>query len=388
MNIIDVIIILLLVAAIQRGLRLGLLRLTFSAIGFVLGLYIGSLIAGLVGAQIIETNLRILVSIGICLMSALTGATLGEIVGLRLASYAERFHLRKLNNTLGAGFEIVFALLLIWILASPLSNMTSGSVGRSIHNSSIIGSLNSSLPPPPDLLSELGRVISASGLPQVFVGIEPKPQSTIDTASLDTEAVRAAAKSVVKIESYGCGGIIDGSGYVAKPGVVVTNAHVIAGITRPGVIADGKVYRASTVWFDKDTDYAILSVPNLPTPAIPTISGTVPDKSGVVIMGYPGGGPLTISDGAVIDNIEAVGRSIYNRGLVTRQIYEVQGSVEPGNSGGPIVNEKGEAVGLVFAKSVNYDNLGYALVTSEYQDALRQSSTTSQSVSTGRCAAS
>lgn len=387
MNVVDALIVLFVISAIQRGLRLGLLRLILSAFGFIAGLYIGSLLAGLIGAHISSTDSRILLSLGICITTALAGASLGEIIGIRLANSVERLHLGTVNKALGAGFEAIFILFLVWVIASPLSNITNANIGRFIQNSTIASSLSRNLPPPPDLLSELGRVISSSGLPQAFVGIEPKPQTPINTAALDTDAVRAAQQSVVQIKGYGCGGIIEGSGYVAKPDIIVTNAHVVAGISQPTIVAGNKTYRATTIWFDKNTDVAILRSSRLPIAPLNTLPGTIADRTSVAIMGYPNGGPLTIRDGAIMETIGATGRNIYNRGLVTRQVYEVQGDIEPGNSGGPLVNDKGEVVGLVFAKSVSYDNVGYALTTNEYLGSLQQVSVLSPAVSTGRCAA-
>jgi S1-C subfamily serine protease len=103
-------------------------------------------------------------------------------------------------------------------------------------------------------------------------------------------------------------------------------------------------------------------------------------------LGYPGGGDLTVSPAAILAQRTAVGRNIYDAGLVRRDIYELQAVVRPGNSGGPLVAPDGTVIGVIFATSTSNGNIGYALTATEIIPDLGQART-ADPVSTGACLA-
>jgi S1-C subfamily serine protease len=199
--------------------------------------------------------------------------------------------------------------------------------------------------------------------------------------------VQKAAASTVKIVGVGCGGVLEGSGFVAGPGLVVTNAHVVAGIDGPVVEDRGGRHPARTVLFDPDLDLAVLRTSGLAGPALPLETSTVSRGTGGAVLGYPGGGPFRAGPAAVRRSFVAVGRDIYGRRTVPRAVYELEAAVRPGNSGGPVVVPDGRVIGVVFSRSLSQANVGYALVGGDVATRLRTAAARSAAVDTGACAA-
>jgi S1-C subfamily serine protease len=199
------------------------------------------------------------------------------------------------------------------------------------------------------------------------------------------DAAGAAARSTVELVGAGCGGELVGSGWVAAPDLVVTNAHVVAGIAAPFVRDADGTHRAVPVLFDPDTDIAILRVGGLAGPPL-AVASTDPGRGAVgAVLGYPGGGPLTVGSAAVRGVSVAEGRDIYGSGLTRRTVLELQADVRPGNSGGPFVLPDGRVGGMVFASSLRTSGIGYALAASELRHDLARAGT--RPIATGACAA-
>ena len=144
-------------------------------------------------------------------------------------------------------------------------------------------------------------------------------------------------------------------------------------------------YSATVVHFDPNEDLAVLKVSALKAPALATDPGAVPSGAAGAVLGYPEGGPLREADAVVLDETTAVGQNIYGQGTVRRAIYEVAADVQPGNSGGPLITSDGRVAGIVFAKSVSQDRVGYALVWSDVAADVNTAGQQSAAVSTGAC---
>jgi S1-C subfamily serine protease len=218
------------------------------------------------------------------------------------------------------------------------------------------------------------------------VGNEPNHPPISKNVTIKNAATDAAQESVVRVIGEGCNGAVQGSGFVVTPNVVITNAHVVAGIKEPYVYKGTKPHAAQTVYFDQDYDIAILRTKDMDDIKPLQLSQVIlADKSPVLIMGHPDNGALTISGGSIIDSINARGRNIYDRGLVTRQIYEVSASIEQGNSGGPMIAADGTVAGLVFGKSVTNKSVSYVLPSSRLSTPLAQFADSTTKVSTSKC---
>jgi S1-C subfamily serine protease len=182
--------------------------------------------------------------------------------------------------------------------------------------------------------------------------------------------VAHAAQAVVKVTGLGCGGLVTGSGFPVGNGYVVTNAHVVSGTkTHTIYSASSAQMPATVVYFDPDRDVAVLSVPDFKM--APLVFGPASRGTKGAVIGYPGGGQQKTLPAIVDGRITAEGRDIYNSKLVTRQIFVIEASVRPGNSGGPLVDLEGRVLGLVFATSAGVPNQAYALTDDEIDADIR-----------------
>lgn len=384
MNWVDLVIILILVVDVIMGLKTGLLELALTFGGLSLGLLAGSRLAQLAAAHMSSPFAKfmaiIIIELGLAASLWLAGMKLSRHLEPRPA----RFRISKIDEISGAAIEVLAILALSWLIASGLSNIRDYGIGSGVRDSFIIQKLNNLLPPP-DVLSQLEKIVSPNSFPSVFLGLEPSHTTISPKNRVDNQAVLADEASVVKIRGLGCGQEVFGSGFVVAKNLVMTNAHVVAGLKRPVVVDSDKSYQSKPVFFDPDLDIAILRVDNLADAPLKISSAVLPEASAVTVLGFPGGGYLEAQDAVIIDRTTAVGRNIYNEGLVRRDVYEVQVVLHPGNSGGPLVAPDGSVAGLVFGKAISQDNIGYALLIKQAQPIIERSKTLKDTADTGFC---
>jgi uncharacterized membrane protein required for colicin V production len=325
------------------GIATGFLRGAFSLAGFAVGAYLGALLAPLIlsdGSPYVPVIALAGAILGGMLMrgvaALLAGAlrtSLGVIPGMRL-----------LDRFAGLLLGLVAGVFLCWAVGAVLLYLPGETdLRRAVQRSTILSEINDAFPPE-RLLEELERVDPIG----VFLGppaIVPPPDVGI---SRDPDVVRAS-RSVVRVTGIACGLGVEGSGWVIRPGLVVTNAHVVAGISRPRVDTDeGKAFTASVVAFDVDQDLAVLRVPGLGARALPLLP---PERgTAVALVGYPRNGPLARTPGRLGGTAAVISRDAYGRGPVTRQVTAIRGRVEPGSSGGPGIDGQGRVRTTVFAR--------------------------------------
>jgi S1-C subfamily serine protease len=183
----------------------------------------------------------------------------------------------------------------------------------------------------------------------------------------------------------GCGGVQTGSGFIVSSGLVLTNAHVVAGISNPEVEDARGSHSSMPVLFDPQTDVALLRTSGLAGSVLPLAGGEAQRGQGGAVLGYPGGGRFNAGAAAVLRRFSAIGRDIYGRALTRRDIYQLQATIKQGNSGGPFVRRDGTVLGVVFAASTSEPNVGYALTSKEVLPKVRQGERSSSRASTGSC---
>lgn len=388
MNWIDIIVILFLVSSIFRGREVGFVRQLFSTVGFFGGLWLGTLLAPHTVQLVHSQGARSFVTLLTTLGCAFLLLSVGEYVGILLKSRVTLKQLNEVDNVLGSGLALVSVLLGVWLSASIAVSLPFPGLQSAIKGSSIISALDRKLPPATTIVADLSHLIDPNGFPQVFNGIEPAPNSNVPLPDLGAmqAAVQKDQASVVKVEGQGCGGIVEGSGFVVAKNLIATNAHVVAGIGTPYVLDSNGTHRATAVWFDPNLDFAVLRVSDLAGKPLTINSGEVARGTASAVLGYPGGGNFTASVAAVLDEFAATGRNIYNQGNTTRNIYELKATIIPGNSGGPLVDKNGTVIGVVFAESTSYNHVGYALQTKPVVQEIKQAETRNRQVSTGGCA--
>ena len=295
------------------------------------------------------------------------GYWLGEPIRIRIL---ERSNRSEIDNIFGALFSIAAVLATSWFLGLSFSRGPSPTVSRLIQRSTILRFLDNLAPRPPGFLAGVEQVLSGVSFPATFSGLEPILGSPPPLpAQVDTPGVKHAASETVEIRSIGvgCNGIITGSGFPIRPNQVLTNAHVVAGTRNTVVILpDGSQHSAAVVLFDPDVDVAVLLVRGVNLAPLPPAAAGRGTQGAAI--GYPGGQSLTGSPAVVDEAITAEGRDIYNQNLVTRRIFVIDSTtgsggpgVQPGNSGGPLVDLNGNVLGVVFAASTSDETRAYAL---------------------------
>jgi S1-C subfamily serine protease len=389
MNLVDVIIILLMISALYRGFELGLSRQLFSTIGFLSGLLLGSFLQRYT-IQLVDTAIaRSLVALMTTMGLAFFFLGVGEQVGLRLKDKVTGWNLGKADGILGSVIGAGTLLISVWLAAAILLTLPLQDTQSQIRGSAIISRLNQTLPSATTVLTGLSRLISPNGFPQVFTGNEPALEGNTTIPGISPQLQAAIEKdkgSVVKFEGIGCGGVVNGSGFVIDSDLVATNAHVVAGVSRVYVRDSSGQHSGTVVWFDPELDFAIVRVNNLAGAPLLIKNDLEPNGTTGAVLGYPGGGPLTAGGAQVIDHFIARGRDIYNRNVTERQVYSLAARVIPGNSGGPIIADDGTVVGIVFAESTVYENVGYALTTAQTASAINQAQAQNRAVANGVCA--
>lgn len=386
-NLIDLILLALIGFAVVRGIQLGAAIQLGSYGGFWLGLVIGAFAAPFVGGLLQQGIIRTIVSLVIVFGAASLLAGVGRYFGSSAAVSLQRFHLAGLDSGFGAGISLIATALGIWVFAAVAVNAPFVSLSSEVAQSKVVRAIDAVMPPAPSVFAKLDQLIGSAGFPSVFASVPPTlagPVALPSQATVQAVAAKVEA-STVKIEGVGCGNIQEGSGFVVAPGLVVTNAHVVAGIANPVIIDSSGDHPARAVWFNPRFDLAVLSAPGVTDPSL-TISPTeVGRGTQAVVLGYPEGGPLTTGSAGVMAAFEARGRDIYNQGLTVRLVYQIEAIVRPGNSGGPLVNTSGQVVGVVFSRSTTNPDVGFALASPGVLSQVRQAENSSASVSTGAC---
>lgn len=386
--ILDIIIIILLISAIIRGKEIGFVQQALSTIGFFGGLLIGALIEPYT-VSLAHTQLgRSLITLATTLGTAFIFLTAGEYLGIFLKRKVTRFKLNKFDNILGSLISVVSVLIGVWLGVSILRTLPYVSFQNEIKSSKIIAALDRHLPPAPNIIADLSHLVDPNGFPRVFNGNEPAPPNSVNLPAYSTiaAAVSKDRPSVVKIVGNGCGGIVEGSGFVVKPGIVATNAHVVAGIKQPYVEDANGNHQAKIIYFNPNLDFALLRVSNLAGKPLSVSSSITPNNTKAGALGYPGGGGFKADPAVVMNEFYATGSNIYAQGTTTRSVYEVEANIIPGNSGGPLITTQGTVIGVVFAQSTQYNQVGYALVSKPIVKIIRQSNRNDQQVSSGGCA--
>ena len=339
-------------AGFRRGLVVGVFSLAGLGIGFYLGATIGP---SLIGGGL--TRWLPLVALGGAMVCAAVGQAIGSIAGRHLRrALIVLGPLRLFDNVGGGVLGAVTGLALCWAVGAVLLYLPQQTELRHYaQDSMILSKLNQELPPH-RVIDTLTQIDPFSTLAGPAAGVDAP-----DPAVLDSAGVTNAALSVVRVVGTACGLGIEGSGWVAGPALVVTNAHVVAGIRTPRVDRnDGELLDAHVVSFDRVNDIAVLRVPGLEARALPLADSTPGTPAG--LLGYPGNGPYKETAVRVGRVVQIVGRDAYGNFPITRHVTTMRGSIRSGNSGGPVVDAQGRVIATVFAQRVGTDG-GYGVPT-------------------------
>lgn len=390
MNLFDVVVIVLLVAAILIGVSSGALP----QIGGLLGA-IGGGVFAIVGLPWIEQPLEqvepgvraVAVLAGILFLVGI-GEAIGGSVGRVLANHLRGGVLHRVDRILGGFVGAAQAILVIWLVGGLLAAGPMRYLAVQAQTSFVVRGLSGFLPAPTEIALELGRLLDTTGIPDLFVGLDPLPAPDVERPT-DPDAQRIAAGAVastVRVSARTCLYQSTGSGFAIARDYIVTNAHVIAGATTIRVQApNSRLHDAVAVFVDPKLDVALLWVAGLEVVPL-RLAASDPERGAVgATLGFPHGGDLLIEPAAVSGKYSAQGRDIYGGQRVTRRILELRAIVDQGDSGGPFVLPDRTVGGVVFAEARTDETVGYALTATSVATAIQPSIGRTSAVNTGAC---
>ena len=375
---VDWIIVGLLLLLALFGWAQGFVTGALALIGFALGAWLGTRLAGVV----LPDGSRSPYAPAIGLVGALivgAGFAAGfEGVGVRLRSKLTLPGFGFVDGFLGALLTACVGLGVVWILGAVAVH-SNGDVRYEVQRSEILSRLNKALPPSGPLLNALARFDPFPRIDGPEANVAPPAKGI----GRDPQ-VRAAAASVVKILGTACGLGVEGSGWVARDGVVVTNAHVVAGQTDTKVLlrGTGPQLDATAIAFDPRNDLAVLRVPGLKARPLPLADAPGPGRS-AAILGFPENGPYDVRAGRLGATRTTVTSDAYGRGPVQRRLTSLRGVVRSGNSGGPMVDGRGRVVATIFAATTSGPRGGFGVPNSVTKKVLAGAR---EPVGTGPCA--
>jgi S1-C subfamily serine protease len=364
------------------GFRRGFIVAVLSFGGFAIGSFIGTRLGPLLLREGSSSPYAPAFGlVGALLAGAILASGL-EGVGFRLRRTLVLPGLGILDGVFGALLSAALGLAIAWILAAVvLQTAGTARLRADIQRSEILRELNQLLPPSGPILNVLASLDPLPSISGPLPNVPPPPG-----AIARDPGVRAASHSVVRVLGTACGLAIEGSGWAAQPGVVVTNAHVVAGEHDTTVEVGGREPQLSAyaIAFDPTDDIAVLRVPGLSAPSL-TLSDNPPSGRAGAILGYPENGSLDARPGRIGTTQRIVTDDAYGRGPVSRLLTPLRGLVRPGNSGGPLVDRDGHVLTTVFASTTGGGPPGgYGVANATVAQVLARAG---RMVGTGECTA-
>ncbi len=360
------------------GWAQGFVAGALALVGFAIGAWVGTRVGPLVLPDGADSGWAPAFGLIGALVAGAVLAMGFEGLGTRLRARVRTPAAAAVDGALGAVLTACVGLGVVWVLGA-MALGSGGELRREVQRSYVLQRLNTVLPPTNGLLATLKNL-------DPFPRIDgPEVQVRAPAAGIVSDPqVDAAAHSVVKVLGTACGLGVEGSGWVAGDGLVVTNAHVVAGQDDTRVLPEGREpgVDAQVVAFDPRNDVAVLRVPGLSAPALALAPSVRPGTS-AAILGFPRNGPYDERAGRLGETREAVTQDAYGRGPVRRLLTSLRGAVRSGNSGGPMVDGRGRVVTTIFAATTSGPRGGYGVPNSVVRSTLDG---VRGPVSTGPCA--
>ncbi|HUA30095.1 MAG TPA: MarP family serine protease [Streptosporangiaceae bacterium] len=391
-DLLDLILIVLLIAFGVAGYRQGFIIGVLSFAGFIGGGAIGALFGPHI-ARAVTTNSawQAIVAILVVFLAAMIGQLLASAVGVAMRSRLTWRPATFVDAIGGAVVSVISVLLIAWLIGSAVAYAPFPVISRQVNNSALLRTVDRLMPAEASVMfSDFRSLLESGPYAQVFGALGAEGALAVGPPNptvVDAAGVGAAAPSIVKVEGVApsCQERIEGSGFVYAPDHVLTNAHVVAGVTQgPEVITNQGTLNAHVVLYDPQRDLAVLYVPGLNAGPL-RFAGQARSGASAVVAGYPLDGPFTTAAARVGGIEQATSPDIYQTAQVTRQIYSIRAVVKPGNSGGPLLTPGGAVYGVVFAAATSVPDTGYALTASEVQSDAAAGANSRTSVSTQGC---
>lgn len=390
---VDLLVVTLALLAAASGARQGMVVALASFAGVLLGAGTGVRVAPALVDGFATPATRLAVGVAIVVLLVALGETLGVWLGRVARSRLDGERVRQVDSALGAVVQGAAALAVAWLVALPLTSSAYTGLAGAVRESAVLRGVDAVMPERlRDLPAELTRLLDVSGFPGVLDPFAPTPITDVgpaDPALLASPVVTGARPSVVKVRGRApsCSRMLEGTGFVVAPERVLTNAHVVAGTDQVGVETPDGLLEATVVGYDAATDAAVLAVPGLDAAPLLLAPEDAASGTSALVLGYPLDGPYTPSPARVRERIELRGPDIYDASSVVRDVFTVRAVVRSGNSGGPMLDERGNVLGMVFGAAVDDEETGFVLTADEIADEVAAAPTLTAEVDTGSCAA-
>jgi S1-C subfamily serine protease len=393
---VDLVVVVLALIAAVSGWRHGMAVALLSFVGVLGGAILGVRLAPLLASGIASPSSRVIVSIVVVVLLVALGETTGVFFGRRIRDHIRGERSLKIDSGLGSVLQAVTVVIAAWLVALPLASASFPTVAAGIRGSEVLRAVNSVMPDGAKALpDELRQLLNNSGFPDVTNPFSQTPitEAGPPNASLSNDAViKDVRSSVLKIRGRApsCQRMLEGSGFVIGPQLVLTNAHVVAGTSSTQVEVAGRRgpvdLDARVVLYDPEVDVAVLRVPDLdekplvfePQPASP--------QDDAIVLGYPLDGSFTVTPARVRQEIKLKGPDIYEKGDITRDVYTIRATVRSGNSGGPMIDPSGRVIGVVFGAALDDSETGFVLTVDQVSRAVQAAPGLTREVDTGACA--
>jgi S1-C subfamily serine protease len=380
MNPVDALVLLLLIIGVISGARAGFLGPILALAGALAGFAVAVVLASVLREPLtaIEQPTRALATfLGLGAL-VVTGEAIGAAGGTILSRGIRTSPLRPLDALGGAVVGVAHIVLLVWLIGGMLAMGFAPTVGQVARDSLAVQIAADRLPSPTAVAGRLLALLDTTDLPPLFAGLEPTPAPPVDlppdatTSQLARSALGSTARAV-------------GSSFFVSRTHAVTNAHVVAGSDATSVRIGGTDRDAVVVAIDPAADLALLYVPGATAPAL-ELSAQPPERgTPAAVIGFPGGGDLTVTPAAVTATHDVPGPDIYGNGLFSREVVELRSAIRRGNSGGPLVVAPGVVGGIVFGASRVNGDVGYAIGSDEALERIGPAVGATAAVDTGAC---
>lgn len=390
MNILDWLLVVLAIAYAFSGYWQGFISGAFATSGLLLGGLLGIWLAPqLLG----DAAPSLWVSLGallVVLLCASFGQGILQFAGARIRDRITWQPARALDAVGGAALSTVAVLVVAWALGVAVSGSSLPMVSDQVRSSAVLSKVDKVMPEEADqVLAAFNDVVGSGFFPQY---LEPfAPERIVEVGpppgriGRDPD-VRAAEASVLKVRGANeCGRGVEGTGFLYSPDRVMTNAHVVAGVDDPTVLVGDTEITGEVVYYNPDVDIAVLAVDGVGRPSL-SFDRDADQRQAAAVLGYPNDGPYDVQAARIRGEQRLRSPDIYGDGTVVREVYSLRGLVRPGNSGGPLVADDGEVLGVIFAASVSDQDTGYALTAEQVARGAAQGIASDQEVDTGDCA--
>jgi S1-C subfamily serine protease len=387
LTVLDLVLILVLLSYLIYGLRNGFLVTLGGIAGFAAGAVAAFFAVPLVSEFVDDSGWRLTAIVVSAVVLMAFGHGIGTMIGRKIRGAVRIPPLRAADRLIGGAVNVVVSALVMSMLAFSISSLGVPFVSQQLAESKVIRYIDGLTPVPVKAtMAQLRSAVIGNGIP-LIEGLDQAPQVAVPNATTDTPALNRAGESILKIAgtAFQCGQNQTGTGFVVSPGRVVTNAHVVAGVSEPIVeITDGGAMPGRVVYFDTKHDLAVLAVDGLPSDPL-TLTSDLPAGSPAAFAGYPHGGPYMSKPATIQDITSVLVPDIYGNNPSPEEIYRLAGDVQPGNSGGPLLTSEGLVAGVIFAKATSDADMGFAITMDDLYPVASQAAGMSAPVSSGQC---